>query len=273
MATLERLKQAYGPDRLRVAWEHFPLPLHKNARPPHLAAETVFRFGGTEAFWRFHQLAFSNQRSLAPESFEAWAAEDGVDRAAFRAAFEQLRRAPKVEQDIEAGRAVRVTGTLASFINRVFVSGAQPIDKLRTVVDEKFRTVVDEPLRASLAVNDYFLGGAQPAARFKRIMDRALGPHEPPPLESLHRSRAEPTGVDRRASGGAESNVPDRLLVRDRRRSRDRPGPRAQRAARVAVGVGSTRQPFSERAGSCAAPRRAGGAISGQTRLSSPAPV
>ncbi|WP_438007894.1 thioredoxin domain-containing protein [Sorangium sp. So ce321] len=143
MATLEELKQAYGPDRLRVVWKHFPLPFHKNARPAHLAAETVFRLGGTEAFWRFHQLAFANQRSLAPESFEAWAAEAGVDRAAFRAAFEQQRHAPKIDQDIEAGRAVRVTGTPASLINGVFVSGAQPIDKFRTVVDEQLRAAED----------------------------------------------------------------------------------------------------------------------------------
>ncbi|WP_437578039.1 thioredoxin domain-containing protein [Sorangium sp. So ce887] len=143
MATLEQLKQAYGPDRLRVVWKHFPLPFHKNARPAHLAAETVFRLGGPEAFWKFHAIAFANQRALAPESFEAWAAEAGVDRAAFRASFEQQRHAPKIEQDIQAGREVGVSGTPATFVNGMFVSGAQPIDKLRPLLDEQLRAAED----------------------------------------------------------------------------------------------------------------------------------
>ncbi|WP_437677555.1 thioredoxin domain-containing protein [Sorangium sp. So ce131] len=139
MATLEMLKQAYGPERLRIVWKHNPLPFHKNARPAHLAAETVFQLGGAGAFWKFHQLAFANQRALAPESFEAWAAEAGVDRAAFRASFEQQRGAPKIDEDIAAGTASGVTGTPVSFINGVILSGAQPLDKLQAVIGEQLR--------------------------------------------------------------------------------------------------------------------------------------
>ncbi|WP_437781481.1 thioredoxin domain-containing protein [Sorangium sp. So ce1097] len=147
MATLEQLKEAYGPDRLRVVWKHNPLPFHRNARSAHLAAETVFRLGGAEAFWKFHALAFANQRALTSESLEAWAAEAGVDRAAFRASVERQQHEPKVEQDLAAGKAVGVRGTPASFINGVSVSGAQPIDKLRSVIDEQLRAA--EELRRS----------------------------------------------------------------------------------------------------------------------------
>ncbi|WP_437531460.1 thioredoxin domain-containing protein [Sorangium sp. So ce726] len=143
MATLEQLKEAYGPDRLRIVWKHFPLAFHKNARPAHLAAETVFRLGGAEAFWKFHQLAFANQRSLTPESFEAWAAEAGVDQAAFHASFEEQRHAPKIDRDIEAGKTAGVTGTPATFVNGVLVSGARPIDDFRTLVDEQLRAAED----------------------------------------------------------------------------------------------------------------------------------
>lgn len=148
MATLEQLKEAHGPDRLRVVWKHNPLPFHRNARSAHLAAEAVFRLGGAEAFWKFHALAFANQRALTPESLEAWAAEAGVDRAAFRASVErQQQLEPKVEQDLAAGKAIGVRGTPTSFINGVLVSGAQPIDKLRSVIDEQLRAA--EELRRS----------------------------------------------------------------------------------------------------------------------------
>ncbi|WP_437984159.1 thioredoxin domain-containing protein [Sorangium sp. So ce117] len=143
MATLEQLKEAYGPDRLRIVWKHFPLAFHKNARPAHLAAETVFRLGGAEAFWRFHQLAFANQRSLTPESFDAWAAEAGVDQAAFHASFEEQRHAPKIDRDVEAGKTAGVTGTPATFVNGVLVSGARPIDDFRPIVDEQLRAAED----------------------------------------------------------------------------------------------------------------------------------
>ncbi|WP_437297593.1 thioredoxin domain-containing protein [Sorangium sp. So ce426] len=143
MATLEQLKQAYGPDRLRIVWRHFPLAFHKNARPAHLAAETVFRLGGAEAFWKFHRLAFANQRALTPESFEAWAAESGVDRAAFRAAFDGQRHAPKIDRDLEAGQATGVRGTPATFVNGVLVSGARPIEDFRILVDEQLRAAED----------------------------------------------------------------------------------------------------------------------------------
>ncbi|HTN89170.1 MAG TPA: thioredoxin domain-containing protein, partial [Sorangium sp.] len=84
--TINQLKEKYGPDKLRIVWKNNPLPFHKSARPAALAAETVFRLGGSKAFWKFHELAFQNQKSLTPENFERWAGEAGVDKAKFKAA-------------------------------------------------------------------------------------------------------------------------------------------------------------------------------------------
>ncbi|WP_437590698.1 DsbA family protein [Sorangium sp. So ce1000] len=174
MATLEQLKEAYGPDRLRVVWKHFPLAFHKNARPAHLAAETVFRLGGAEAFWKFHQLAFANQRSLTPESFEAWAAEAGVDPAAFRASFEEQRHAPKIDRDLEAGQAAGVRGTPATFVNGVFVSGARPVEDFRPIVDEQLRAAED--LRRSGVPQERVY-----ATLSEQNKARAPAPKPPPP--------------------------------------------------------------------------------------------
>ncbi|WP_437906878.1 thioredoxin domain-containing protein [Sorangium sp. So ce327] len=174
MATLEQLKEAYGPDRLRIVWKHFPLAFHKNARPAHLAAETVFRLGGAEAFWRFHQLAFANQRSLAPASFEAWAAEAGVDQAAFRASFEEQQHAPKIDRDVEAGKAAGVGGTPATFVNGVSVSGARPIDDFRPIIDEQLRAA--EELRRSGVPQERVY-----AALSERNKARAPAPKPPTP--------------------------------------------------------------------------------------------
>jgi protein-disulfide isomerase len=135
--TINQLKEKYGPDKLRVVWKSNPLPFHKDARPAALAAETVFRLGGSKAFWKFHDLAFANQRELNAANFEKWAGEAGVDKAKFKAKFDAQEYAAKIDADMAVGKSSGVSGTPASFINGVFLSGAQPIDKFTAVIDEQ----------------------------------------------------------------------------------------------------------------------------------------
>ena len=137
--TINQLKEKYGPEKLRILWKNNPLPFHKNARPAALAAETVFRLGGSKAFWKFHELAFQNQKSLSPENFEKWAGDAGVDRAKFKAAFDRQEYMAKIDADMAVGKTSGVTGTPASIINGVFLSGAQPIDKFTSVIDEQLK--------------------------------------------------------------------------------------------------------------------------------------
>lgn len=135
--TITQLKQKYGEKQLRVVWKSNPLPFHKNARPASLAAETVFRLGGSKAFWKFHEAAFANQKSLSNESYEQWAVQAGVDKAKFKAAFDKQEYAAKIDADMAIGKASGVTGTPASFINGVFLSGAQPLEKFTQIIDEQ----------------------------------------------------------------------------------------------------------------------------------------
>jgi protein-disulfide isomerase len=115
--TITQLKEKYGPDKLRVVWKNNPLPFHQNARPAALAAETVFRLGGSKAFWKFHELAFANQQSLDPQHYEQWAAQAGVDKAKFKASFDKQEYAAKIDADMAVGKNAGVSGTPASYIN------------------------------------------------------------------------------------------------------------------------------------------------------------
>jgi protein-disulfide isomerase len=136
-ATLTQLRQEYGPQKLRIVWKSSPLPFHKSAKPASVAAETVFRLKGSEAFWKFHEQAFQNQRALTPENFEAWAVQAGVDKAKYKAAFDKQEFAAKVDADLASSKAAGVSGTPASLINGILLSGAQPIDKFKAVIDEQ----------------------------------------------------------------------------------------------------------------------------------------
>ena len=137
-ATLQKLKEEYGPARLRIAWKHYPLPFHQNAKPASEAAQGVFALAGNDAFWRFYEAAFSNQAQLGPESYEDWAMKAGVgDLGAFRQGLGDHQWATKVDLDTAVGNTVGVRGTPTSFVNGVLVNGAQPYDEIKKIVDEE----------------------------------------------------------------------------------------------------------------------------------------
>jgi protein-disulfide isomerase len=136
-ASITQLKEKYGKDKLRIVWKNNPLPFHPNARPAAVAAEAVFRLGGSTAFWKFHDTAFHNQKDLGPDKYEQWATAAGVDLVKFKDLITKPEVNAKVDADMAVGKSSGVTGTPASFINGVFLSGAQPLDKFTAIIDEQ----------------------------------------------------------------------------------------------------------------------------------------
>jgi protein-disulfide isomerase len=133
--TIDQLKEKYGKDKLRIVWKSNPLPFHDKAKPASIAAEAVFRLGGNAAFWKFHDLAFKNQKDLSPEKYEEWAVAAGVDRAKYKDMITKPELAAKVDADLQVGKNAGVTGTPAMHINGIPVVGAQPADKFIEVID------------------------------------------------------------------------------------------------------------------------------------------
>ncbi len=133
--TMARIKKDYGEDKVRIVWKHNPLPFHKNARPAHEAGATVQALGGD--FWKFHDLAFANQKELTPENLSKWATESGVDAAKFKAAFDAKKYAGKVDKDLALSKQIGARGTPHFRINGKALSGAQPFEKFKEVIDEQ----------------------------------------------------------------------------------------------------------------------------------------
>jgi protein-disulfide isomerase len=135
--TLEQVKSTYGPDKVRIIWKNQPLSFHDKAKPAAEAAQTVFMLKGNDAFWKFHDLAFKNQKELSAESYEKWAQQAGVDPAKFKAELASKKAAKKVDEDQALANRVGATGTPAFRINGVELSGAQPFDKFKEVIDKE----------------------------------------------------------------------------------------------------------------------------------------
>lgn len=133
--TLQELEKSYGPDKLRVVFKHCPLSFHQNARGAAEAAQGVLAIGGPQAFWAYHDLLFSQQRSLGDEEYLRWARQVGVNASALKAGLETHSWADQVSRDEEISKKLGVNGTPAFFINGTPLSGAQPADKFREVID------------------------------------------------------------------------------------------------------------------------------------------
>jgi protein-disulfide isomerase len=135
--TMTQVRETYG-DKVRIIWKNEPLPFHPNAKPAAEAAVGVFQTAGNDAFWKFHDTAFKNQSALSPDSYIKWATEAGVkDIAKFKADLDAHKFADKVEKDNAEGKSIGANGTPAFFINGVSLSGAQPFDKFKTIIDQE----------------------------------------------------------------------------------------------------------------------------------------
>jgi len=135
---LAQIKQTYGPEKVRLVWKNEPLSFHQNAKPSAEAGEGVFELKGNDAFWKFHDAAFKDQQQLSQDNYEKWAQQAGVsDLGKFKAGLAAHKWADKVEKDHAVAQKVGIVGTPGFMINGVLVSGAQPFDAFKAVIDQE----------------------------------------------------------------------------------------------------------------------------------------
>ena len=136
--TLDHLKEAYGPHKLRIIWKNLPLEMHPQARGAAEAAQGVFALAGSDAFWKFHDSAFRGSSPLTRESYSMWATQAGVkDVAAFRAGLDHGDFSRKVSDDLKLAEVIGVGGTPSFFVNAVFINGAERFDKFKRIIDRE----------------------------------------------------------------------------------------------------------------------------------------
>jgi protein-disulfide isomerase len=131
--TVTELLKTYG-DRIRLAYRHYPLPNHPNARP---AAEAAACANEQGKFWQYHDRLFSSPGKLSGSDLKQHAAELGLDPTAFNACVDTRKYQKAVDADIAAGEAVGVSGTPAFFINGRPVFGAMPIENFKQIIEEE----------------------------------------------------------------------------------------------------------------------------------------
>jgi protein-disulfide isomerase len=131
--TVEQVMQNYA-GKVRLVFRHFPLEFHKNAAK---AAEAAMCANEQGKFWEYHDLLFKNQSTLEVPQLKDHAKEVGLESGTFSACLDSGKYKKDVDEDMAAGQKVGVSGTPAFFINGVMLSGAQPFDEFKKVIDQE----------------------------------------------------------------------------------------------------------------------------------------
>jgi protein-disulfide isomerase len=131
--TVAKVLQTYG-ERIRFVYRHYPLPNHPAARP---AAEASLCAAEQDQFWPYHDRLFANPSQLTNDNLKQHAAELRLDTAKFNECFDGGKHAKEVDVDMAAGNALGVSGTPAFFINGRALTGAQPFEAFKQLIDEE----------------------------------------------------------------------------------------------------------------------------------------
>ena len=131
--TVQNVLSTYG-DRIHFVYRHYPLANHPRARP---AAEAAACANEQGKFWVFHDRLFSNQQLLEDADLKQHAAQLGMDAAQFNSCYDSRKYSAEVDADIRAGDEAGVSGTPAFYINGRMLSGAQPFEAFKQIIDEE----------------------------------------------------------------------------------------------------------------------------------------
>lgn len=136
--TLDEVVDAY-PNDVRLVFKQFPLPMHKDAEPGARAALAAHEQG---KFWEMHNKLFANQRAMGTGDLKRYSKEIGLDPAKFDARLEADELQARVNDDVAGGKVLEVTGTPAFFVNGKKFSGALPVDRIKSIVEEERKAAI-----------------------------------------------------------------------------------------------------------------------------------
>ncbi|MBY0415812.1 MAG: DsbA family protein [Bdellovibrionales bacterium] len=127
------LEKKYG-NKIKIAFKHYPLPFHAQAR---LAAEASMCANeqGVKFFWKMHDAMFADQSKLDKDNLIATAKKAGVKEADFKTCLEAGKFKTRIDADVTEGQNLGVKSTPTFFVNGKLISGAQPIEVFSEVID------------------------------------------------------------------------------------------------------------------------------------------
>jgi protein-disulfide isomerase len=177
--TVVQLQKEYG-ERLRVVMKHNPLPFHPRAKPAALSAMAA---GEQGKFWEMHEKMFQT-KALEDADLERHAQELGLDIAKWKADMQLPKFSAQIDKEQALAQSIGATGTPAFFINGKKLSGAQPIDNFKRIID------------AELGRAQEMVKSGTPADQvYARIIEKGVTSPPPPPQQQQPSAPPPPPAV------------------------------------------------------------------------------
>jgi len=128
--------------KVKLVYKNYPLPFHPWAEPAAVAAACAFD-QDPEAFWKLYDYFFTNQQQLNPQNVKEKATEQlkgtKVNMEKWNDCVDNKKTLDKVKADMAEGQTVGVSGTPAFLINGRKISGAQPFQNFKAVIDDELQ--------------------------------------------------------------------------------------------------------------------------------------
>ncbi len=128
---VRRVLAEYG-GRVRLVHQAFPLAGHPRAPK---AAEAALCAGEQGRYWDMHDALFAMQAALGVDELKGRARTLQLDVPKFDACLDSGRMAPVVETSRKLGERIGVNATPAFYVNGRPLSGSQPFERFKELVD------------------------------------------------------------------------------------------------------------------------------------------
>ena len=135
--TFGKIEEEYiNTGKVKFVYRDFPLSFHQNAQK---AAESAECAGEQGKFWEMHNLLFEKGVSGGVGSFKQYAKEIGLDSGEFNDCLDSGKMASEVSKDFSDGQKAGIQGTPGFIINGQLVSGAQPFEAFKQIIDAELQ--------------------------------------------------------------------------------------------------------------------------------------
>jgi protein-disulfide isomerase len=132
--TFDELLSRYK-GKVRLVHKDLPLEsLHPQARQAAEAARCAYEQG---KFWEYHDKLYANSPKASADDLKSYAKDVGLNVDSFDRCFASGKYKAVVQQDLNEGAQLGLTGTPTFFINGREISGNQPLEAFEAIIDEE----------------------------------------------------------------------------------------------------------------------------------------
>lgn len=122
--------------KVRYVFRDFPLGFHNQAKGAANAANCANDQG---KYWAFNEQLWATQGSHSPEQLDKIAEDLDLKMDEFKKCVDSKKYYSEIAKDQKEGSDAGVGGTPAYFINGIFLSGAQPFESFKEVIDSELK--------------------------------------------------------------------------------------------------------------------------------------